>query len=309
MECSRASKAGRSEPTALHTHRSLRSSIPFFFGPSGELWIPFTLADRFLEESDRALQLYIYRKDGQREETFPRREWSRIRYPHTVRVDAAGRVWAAGLHTWAWEDGVYGPVPKSLNSSQTPATIFEVYGLTSDRSNRGSPFVKEQRERWLEQNPGVEPSPQQRESTNTRYALLPMASFPFPDTCQWPLFDLTGDGRVIAACYGSNTLVVYAAYRKVKKAPAEGGAEAPPPELELRESMKEEARFVAPLGIQDIGAIVIDPSGKSFTLLDRSRKRVYSAAWPLDREALGGDGRAGAHGVTERPVTGISWHV
>jgi NADPH:quinone reductase-like Zn-dependent oxidoreductase len=66
------------------------------------------------------LQLYVYRKDGQREETFPRREWGRIKYPHTVRVDAAGRVWAAGLQVWPWEDGVHGPVEKVLNETMTP---------------------------------------------------------------------------------------------------------------------------------------------------------------------------------------------
>lgn len=273
------------------------------------MWAPFTLADRFLEETDRTLQLYIYRRDGQREETFPRREWSRIRYVHTVRVDAAGRMWAAGLTTWAWEDGVYGPVPKALDAASTPATVFEVYGLTSDRSTRNSPFVKEQQARWAEQNPGVEPSREQLASTNTRYALLPMASFPFPSTCAWPLFDLTGDGRVIAACYDSNTLVVYKAYRR-KRAPevdASAESDAAPPELELRETMTEEARFVAPLGISAIGAIAMDPSGKAFVLLDRSRKRVYSVGWPLAPDALAGDGEGNSHSAIN--VTGITWHM
>ena len=51
----------------------------------------------FIAAADKVLQLYIYKRDGNREETFPRREWARVKYPHTVRVDAAGRIWAAGL--------------------------------------------------------------------------------------------------------------------------------------------------------------------------------------------------------------------
>lgn len=153
---------------------SLKPSIPFFYGGAGEMWIPFTISDRYMEEGawlhsvggwrrgarlrpqprrppaskpgaptrrpwprshacshsrpqtpphppppagDRVLLMYIFRKDGQREETFPRRMWNRVKMPHTVRVDGAGRVWAAGLTTWAWDDGVHGPTPKQLNET------------------------------------------------------------------------------------------------------------------------------------------------------------------------------------------------
>lgn len=326
--------------------------------------------------------MYIYRKDGQREETFPRREWNRVKFPHTVRVDVAGRVWAAGLMMWPWDDGVYGPVLKALNESMTPPvrarachaqgegggggvraacvgrgalparalvpsvghmphrphspaphshhppacllacppapvpagppltqTAIEVYGLTSDASSRNSPFVREQRERWFEQHAGQEPSREMLASTGTRYALLPMATFPFPFTCAWPLFDLTGDGHLIAACYDSDELVVYRAYDEGGAPPARDAAasalgDAPAAGWELRDSLQEVARIARPYGIEAIGALTMDPSGRAFALLDRTRKRVYAAAWPLREDELRGTAAAPA----DRTVTGIKWH-
>ena len=117
--------------------------MPVFFGKGSELYVPFTISDRFLEESewrptllprrrnivhsrsrnnfellrhaiethagiimsvstpsyslpraaDKILQLYIYKMDGQRVETFPRREWANITYPHSVHVDKVGELW------------------------------------------------------------------------------------------------------------------------------------------------------------------------------------------------------------------------
>ena len=179
-----------------------------------------------------------------------------------------------------------------------------MYGLTDDASSRNSPYVREQRERWFEQHPGQEPSREMLATTNTRYALLPMASYPFPLTCQWPLFDLTGDGHLIAGCYDQPELIVYKAYRNGKK---KGDGSSPGEDKssgrELRQSLEEVARIARPYGIESLGAITMDPSGKAFALLDRNRKRVYAAAWPLNAAELRGE--EGAPAPTERVVDGI----
>lgn len=193
---------------------------------------------------------------------------------------------------------------------------IDVYGLTNDATSRGSPYVKEQRERWFEQNAaGREPTREMLASTNTRYALLHMTSYPFPLTCHWPLFDLTGDGHLIAGCYDQDELFVYRAYKADKKKKGKKGkdgsnndeADEPDSGMELRRELEEVARFKAPLGIDALGGIMMDPSGKAFGLLDRNRKRVYSAAWPLDEAVLRGDGNDPAV-YTPRAVTGIKWH-
>jgi len=175
---------------------------------------------------------------------------------------------------------------------------IEVYGLTSDSSSRNSPFVREQRARWFEQNSGTEPTREMLTSTGLRYALLPMASYPFPLTCAWPLFDLTGDGHLIAGCYDQPELIVYRAYGRGGQVDAEASAGG-----ELRESLTEVARISRPYGIDALGAITMDPSGTAFALLDRTRKRVYAAAWPLREAELRGEG--GEAAPAGRPVTGI----
>jgi hypothetical protein len=185
---------------------------------------------------------------------------------------------------------------------------IEVYGLTNDPSPR-SPYTKEQRERWFEQNPGVQPTREMLASTNTRFALMPMGGFPFPLLCQWPLFDLTGDGHIIVGCYDQPELIVYRAHRHGAP-PASGGQQRQPDSgVELLPELEEVARFVRPFGIESLGAIAMDPSGRSFGLLDRARGRVYSAAWPLgdSEDALRGTGEAGAAGVTAKPVVGVRY--
>jgi hypothetical protein len=256
--------------------------------------------------------MYIYKKDGSREETFPRREWDAVKYPHTIRVDGAGRVWAAGLMTWAWDDGVHGPILKELNETFTPPVRIDVYGLNTDTTTRDSPFIREQRHRWLEQNPGVNPSREMLASTNTKYALLRLASFNFPGVCSWPLFELTGDGHIVAGCYDQGTLVVLRSHRaRAGSNAADGGdgGQSSDGAMDLAAGtvLEEVARFDRPFGITALGGISMDPSRKAFVLLDRGRGRVYSAAWPLEAEGgvLRGDGEdRGVHDF--RAVSGMA---
>ena len=176
-------------------------------------------------------------------------------------------------------------------------THIEVYALSND-GRRGTAFDKERRARWEEQHPGVSPTPEMLASgTNTQFALSLLAAynFPFP-ICAAPLMALSSDGLAFCACADSDTLVVLRLF---------GGEDAVNPTA-LRSEPLEVLRVVAPMGIQRIGSLTLDPSGKALVILDKQRKRVYSAAWPADEVALGSAGEA-ADGFNFNHVK-LSWN-
>lgn len=275
------------------------------------------------------LQLYIYGRDGAREEVFPRRQWTDLRYVHSIALEeSATRIYAAGLAVWPWEDGVFGPVLKSLNTVTSasfsgnarndsgshpdgrPDGRIEVYRLTNDAASAGSPMVREQRARFDETSGGAVPTREMLASTGVKYALAALASWDFPlPECAWPLIALTGGGFLLQACYDMPTLVVSRVWAgdvpPGEAMPATVREARVKPGRELLRTPVEVARYERPLGISAIRALVMDPSGDAFVLLDRDRKRVYGAAWPINEAALRGDGESS---VTLLPVTGIEWH-
>jgi hypothetical protein len=95
--------------------------------------------------------------------------------------------------------------------------------------------------------------------------------------CAWPLFALTRDGHALTACYDSDTIGVY----RVSNGDGSGGRTDVP-----FESMREAFTVARPFGIERIGAIVMDPTGSAFSVLDRGAKRVVTFPWPLERSEL-----------------------
>jgi hypothetical protein len=184
------------------------------FDSTGKLWVPFTIADRLAEEGEGIAALWAYAPNGDRWETFPRRSFDRVRFPHTVRFDAHGRLYAAGITKWLWDDGTYGQVFKPTVNSDAYNARLDVYEVTRDGGNPS--FEKEQRIRYCEHNScpdgaGKPPPHANWRAHHLQAALHPLRSYPFPkpfNNCLWPLFALTGDGHAICSCYESDTVVV-----------------------------------------------------------------------------------------------------
>ena len=293
---------------------SLKPALPVF-DAAGNLWVPYTIADRLDEEGDGVLALWAYLPDGGRFEVFARRQFSHVRFPHSVHIDGEGRVFVAGVAgKWLWEDGQYGPELKPEFDGAAPHVRIDVYAVAAAAGEEA--FDREQQARFCEQHGGDcrdgRPLPEvpeghwRAEAGGPRFALAPLRSFAFPApffTCLWALFVLTGDGHAICSCYESDTLQVL----RLGRARSEGGGggsggggddDAPAQnELGLREAWgppepagglallrDDEAAvvrtIVRPMGVASVGGIQMDPSGRAFALLDKARGRIVGAPWP-----------------------------
>lgn len=194
---------------------SVKPALPTFDN-HGQMWVPYTIADRLGEEGETIIALWAYKPDGGRWEVFPRRSLSNVKFPHTVHIDGTGRVYVAGLTSWLWNDGTYGLEFKPGVDAAGSHVKIDVYELVSDRSHPA--FQTEQKARHCEQykgdcskdgviNPGVEMWRSQDFVSSVQ--LVRSYAFPHPfNTCLWPIFVLTGDGHAICSCYDSDTLQI-----------------------------------------------------------------------------------------------------
>ena len=294
------------------------------FDTDGVLWLPYTVADRLGEEGEHAPVVWAYKRDGTMFEVFHRRQLG-IAYPAALHFDASGRMALAGLSEWVFNDGMYGQeLAVEERDDFAPGTApcrLELYTVSGDRAR--SEFGAEQRARWMASTESS-PAPGQAEATQplTAVPLLEATyDFPFP-TCLHALFALTGDGHVITACRGSSSLRIVrigypvglrsAAPRELARAAA--AAESLPGRKQLREAWAPplaptgaaairllpsnashlRADIVAPWGVKDIGGLAMDPSGRSFALLDSGSApaRLLVLPWPWEdlqnEESLGG---------------------
>lgn len=189
---------------------SLRAAIPTF-DRDGLLWVPYTILDRLNEEYPTIVGMWVYKRDGSRWEVFPRRQFVNVRFPHTVSIDNAGRIYMAGLvGKWPYIDGTYGLEPRPGLETHKAQARIDIYTLARDPGH--SEYVQEQIERWREMNGGwdkaPQPTPAQYEGVRPLAALKLHRSFAFPFFCVQTLFALTGDGHVLASCHGESTLAV-----------------------------------------------------------------------------------------------------
>jgi len=298
---------------------SIKPALPVF-DSIGNLWTPFTIADRLDEEGDNIISLWVYNTDGGRWEVFPRRQFSHVRFPHTVHLDNEGRVYVAGITgKWPWIDGTYGLELKEHNSPTDHLTRLDVYGLATSASPiesiEGKAYEKEQKARFCEQHrddckenepsSGIDAN-NWRNDRGIKAVLVPLRSYVFPppfNICLWPLFILTGDGHAILSCYDSDSIAILRFGKErlenslsshtIRFEEAWG-----PPEpllgLELLDdsmdqiSQGETAEIIQiikhPMGASLIGGLQMDPTGEGFMILDRSSKRVISAPWPFFSE-------------------------
>jgi hypothetical protein len=278
---------------------SVKPAVPFFMPGGGALpdargvlAVPYTIHDRQYEEGEIVLALWLYNENGSRYEVFPRRQFVNVKYPHTGAFDADGRFWVAGLKEWIYEDGPYGPEVKEGVSLDDAHTYIDVYELVSDPALPA--YQQELRSRWEEQHAGWESQhvPAHELAPYTfKHALVRVATYPFPANCVWPLLTLTGDGHALAACYDTGALYVLrvGTPRGVLppdqrgSAAASGHAAAPPLSIALAREHDDgvvQRRIDEPCGITKIGAVVMDPGGAAFILLDRGRNRIVSMRWP-----------------------------
>jgi hypothetical protein len=86
---------------------------------------------------------------------------------------------------------------------------------------------------------------------------------------------------MIAACYDSDTVSVSRVIGPSVQLP-DGRTKHGLP-VEEPEQLFTVAR---PFGIARIGAVVMDPSGTAFSLLDREEGRIVTFPWPIDRGDL-----------------------
>jgi hypothetical protein len=225
---------GRELESKLTMHDfSIKPAVPVF-DSAGSLWVPFTIADRLDEEGENVIAVWAYEPDGSRWEVFPRRQFAKdgVRFPHTLHLDAAGRVFAAGIAgKWPWFDGTYGlELREGVRREGEGASLMRLDvldiataadaggGAGSDRRARA--YAREQGARFCEQNGGDCKDGQPlddvdegrwRGDLGIRAVLAPLRSYEFPSpvhACLWPLFALTGDGHAICSCYESDTLLV-----------------------------------------------------------------------------------------------------
>lgn len=111
-------------------------------------------------------------------------------------------------------------------------------------------------------------------------------SYVFPFTCVWPLFALSPEGFLVAACHGGDEIQVFRLFDEDGEAAPRLG----PPLLSATQ----------PAGIRAIGAVVMDPAG-ALLVLDTAAARVVSFPWPLSADDLQNLGMA----RKPRPVEGI----
>ena len=121
----------------LHEH-SIKPALPVFDG-LGNLWLPFTVADRLDEEGENIIVLWAYDRGGSRFEVFARRQFSEVRFPHSVHLDAEGRVFVAGIAgKWPWVDGQYGQELKPEIAPGQLLARLDVYALASSADLAGA---------------------------------------------------------------------------------------------------------------------------------------------------------------------------
>jgi hypothetical protein len=232
----------------LHEH-SIKPALPVF-DSAGNLWVPFTIADRLDEEGENIIALWAYDAAGARWEVFARRQFERVRFPHSVHLDREGRVFVAGVAgKWPWVDGQYGPELKPGVGAADALVRIDVYSLASAgdlagagaagagaAARRAQAFEREQRFRFCETHGSecTEGAPQASvpeaawRAEHVRAALAPLRSFAFPApflACLWPLFVLTGDGHAVCSCAESDTLQVLRLAAPRGKAGGGGGGE------------------------------------------------------------------------------------
>ena len=295
---------------------SIKPALPVF-DAAGHLWQPFTIADRLDEEGENIIALWAYDAAGGRFEVFARRQFSDVRFPHAVHLDAEGRVFVAGVAgKWPWVDGQYGQELKPGVEPEQQLVRLDVYALASAAdlagdgaggsgaaARRAQAYEREQRFRYCETHGSEckngEPQAEVPEAAwrgeHVHAALAPLRSFAFPApffACLWPLFVLTGDGHAICSCVESDTLQVLRLAR-----PRRRGEEAQPNALGVREAAgppepagglellaEGEATvvrtIVRPFGVPSIGGLSMDPSGRGFAILDKARRLVVGAPWP-----------------------------
>lgn len=297
---------------------SIKPALPVF-DSLGILWTPFTIADRLDEEGDNIISLWAYGTDGGRWEVFPRRQFSNVRFPHTVHIDSEGRVFVAGIAgKWPWIDGTYGLELKEHISPTDHLTRLDVYSLATQFAQRETPegaaYEKEQKARFCEHHreeckdnepvDDVDASNWQNDR-GIKAVLVPLKSYVFPppfNTCLWPLFVLTGDGHALLSCYDSDSIAVLRFGKervesrdestKVLRIEEAWGPPEPTFGIDLLGDLLEEqgddgsgnAEIVTiikqPMGIAQIGGLQMDPTGEGFSILDRGGKRVVGAPWP-----------------------------
>jgi hypothetical protein len=299
---------------------SIKPALPVF-DSNGNFWTPFTIADRLDEEGDNIISLWAYATDGGRWEVFPRRQFSHVRFPHTIHIDSEGRVFVSGIAgKWPWIDGTYGLELKEHISPTDHLTRLDVYSLATHISPRDSPesvaYEREQKARFCEQHredckdnepvDGVDASNWQNDR-GIKAVLAPLRSYVFPppfNACLWPLFILTGDGHAILSCYDSDSIAIlrFGKERAVSRDESSHvyrveeawGPPEPTYGLELlgddlvdeSDNNDNNAEIVDiikhPMGIAQIGGLQMDPSGEGFMILDRGGKRVVGAPWPFE---------------------------
>lgn len=276
------------------------------FDTQNRMWVPFVVFDRYDEEGEVVILLWCYNHDGSRWEVFSRRSFEHVRMPHAVHIDSTSRIFVAGLTEWIYFDSPHGQKAKEGIDLESVFTRMDVYRLVYDASS--PEYVREQEARWIEMN-GNDPSP-----TDDEIASIPLTasialevSYPFPyHICKKPLFVLTGDGYAITSCYGEKEISVmkigevisgpelydfydYPENYDLSQSDLNGPKEmwAPNPENVVRLYSSSSAcvssvftGFYKPF--ESIGGIVMDPNGRSFSILDTELQEVHTIPWPLE---------------------------
>jgi hypothetical protein len=307
----------------------LKPALPVF-DADGLLWVPYTVADRLSEEGEGVILLWAYDRQGKRWGAYPRRQFSGVKYPHSLHFDGQGRLAVAGLSSWVFTDGMYGQELKPGLSASDSHTRLEFYGLTGDE--RSPAYRAEQSARWAETHGGKRPEGREAERLDVGTVVELQASYAFPfSACLWPLFVLTGDGHAITACHKGSELKILryatplaAAAAAAELAAAEALASSLPGQKRLREAWapplpqkaaalqllpSDSAVLVAevalPHGASSIVGLQMDPSGSAFLLLDSGApparpSRVLSLQWPWP--SIQAAAKAGSRAVvTEAP--------
>ena len=299
----------------------VRPALPVFDG-DGLFWVPASFGERAAALGGAATALWAYRADGSLWERFARRQLARVALPHSVHLDALGRVALAGLTEWPYVDGAYGRELREGAGSGAGLTALDFYELSSDAGSRAG--RAELAARW-EAAHGRAPASADELADAAAVpigaVLALLESYDFPHgACLEPLFALMGDGHAVTACTGGARIKVLrygdrmtggaaaAADARARdaaaavldgKRPREAAAPNGAVRLRARAQSLVVADFDAPWGLRSIAGLAADPAGGAFAVADAATRRVTSVPWPLP--GLRGDAPPPAAPITAAP--------